>query len=67
MTDTADAGKCPVVHAEPTRNRDWWPDQLDLGPLQQNPPAADPMGRTSTTRRNLLRSTWTRSSPTWRR
>ena len=44
MTDTADAGKCPVVHAEPTRNRDWWPDQLDLGPLQQNPPAADPMG-----------------------
>ena len=27
-----------------TRNRDWWPNQLDLRTLHQNPPAADPMG-----------------------
>jgi catalase-peroxidase len=25
-------------------NRDWWPDQLNLGMLHQNPPAGDPMG-----------------------
>jgi catalase-peroxidase len=25
-------------------NRDWWPNQLDLGVLHWNPPAADPMG-----------------------
>jgi catalase-peroxidase len=37
--------KCPVAHpAEARSNRDWWPDQLDLGVLRQNPPMADPMG-----------------------
>ncbi|UWP87514.1 catalase/peroxidase HPI [Dactylosporangium fulvum] len=25
-------------------NRDWWPNQLDLSTLHQNPPAGDPMG-----------------------
>ncbi len=25
-------------------NRDWWPNQLDLSVLHQNPPAGDPMG-----------------------
>jgi len=25
-------------------NRDWWPEQLNLRVLHQNPPAADPMG-----------------------
>ena len=25
-------------------NRDWWPDQLNLRMLHQNPPAVDPMG-----------------------
>ena len=25
-------------------NRDWWPDQLNLRVLHQNPPAGDPMG-----------------------
>jgi catalase-peroxidase len=40
-----DESKCPVVHSvEGRRNRDWWPDQLDLRPLQQNPPMANPMG-----------------------
>ena len=29
---------------EGTTNRDWWPNQIDLRILQQNPPAADPMG-----------------------
>ncbi|MDF1542315.1 MAG: catalase/peroxidase HPI [Anaerosomatales bacterium] len=27
-----------------TTNRDWWPNQLDIGVLHQNPPAGDPMG-----------------------
>jgi catalase-peroxidase len=37
--------KCPVTHLSDGRsNRDWWPNQLDLRQLQQNPPMADPMG-----------------------
>ena len=37
--------KCPVAHgAAGMTNRDWWPNQLDLSALHQNPPAADPMG-----------------------
>jgi catalase-peroxidase len=37
--------KCPVAQpAEARSNRDWWPNQLDLKVLQQNPPMADPMG-----------------------
>ncbi len=42
-----DASKCPVTGGGQTRpmtNRDWWPDQLDLKILHQNPPAGDPMG-----------------------
>ena len=40
-----DESKCPVVHStEGQRNRDWWPDQLDLRKLQQNPPMGSPMG-----------------------
>jgi catalase-peroxidase len=40
-----DESKCPVVHSiEGRRNRDWWPDELDLRPLQQNSPTANPMG-----------------------
>ena len=36
---------CPVAHSTEGRsNRDWWPNQLDLKVLQQNPPMADPMG-----------------------
>ena len=45
------AGKCPVVHGthpnarfEGRSNRDWWPNQLDLGILHQHSSAADPMG-----------------------
>ncbi len=41
---TSDA-RCPVAGAmSGMTNREWWPDQLDLGPLRQNPPTADPMG-----------------------
>jgi catalase-peroxidase len=38
--------KCPITgHGAPkVTNRDWWPEQLDLKVLHQNPPAADPMG-----------------------
>ncbi len=39
-------GSCPVTGhgTRPRANRDWWPNQIDLGVLHQNPPAADPMG-----------------------
>ena len=48
MTGTA-AGKCPVMHAGHQRvggtaNQHWWPNQLNLRILRQNPPEADPMG-----------------------
>jgi catalase-peroxidase len=33
------------VHSTEGRsNRDWWPDELDLRKLQQNPPMGNPMG-----------------------
>ncbi|MEA2623501.1 MAG: catalase-peroxidase, partial [Chloroflexota bacterium] len=37
---------CPVTGANGNArtNRDWWPNQLDLGVLHPNPPAGDPMG-----------------------
>ncbi len=45
------AGKCPVTGATSrttagsgTSNRDWWPNQLNLKMLHQNPPAGNPMG-----------------------
>jgi len=38
-------GKCPVMHGSKTgrSNRDWWPNQLDLRPLTQHSPQANPM------------------------
>jgi len=52
MSDSAKSGgKCPVMHGSPSAvkaggrsNRDWWPNQLNIGILHQNPPAGDPMG-----------------------
>ena len=40
------AANCPFHHAASggPRNRDWWPDQLDLRPLHQHSPLSDPMG-----------------------
>jgi len=40
-----DESMCPVTHSTGGRsNRDWWPNQLDLKKLQQNPTMASPMG-----------------------
>lgn len=45
--------KCPVMHGTSRTaviwgmsNREWWPNQLNLKMLHQNPPAADPLGKT---------------------
>jgi catalase-peroxidase len=37
-------GKCPVSHTTGRANRDWWPNQLDVSVLHQQPPGGDPMG-----------------------
>ncbi len=39
-----DTGRCPVPHSRGRQNRDWWPNQLNLGVLHQNTPDSDPMG-----------------------
>ncbi|GAB4327727.1 MAG: catalase/peroxidase HPI [Candidatus Zixiibacteriota bacterium] len=45
------AGKCPVMHGPHAHkagasmaNQHWWPNQLNLKILHQNPPMANPMG-----------------------
>ena len=35
--------KCPVTGRIKVTNRDWWPNQLDIRMLHQNPPAGNPM------------------------
>lgn len=42
---TDDKGKCPVMHTKSHRNRDWWPEHLDVGVLHATHPDADPMGK----------------------
>ncbi|MGE4247476.1 MAG: catalase/peroxidase HPI, partial [Parvibaculaceae bacterium] len=37
--------KCPVSHSHGRRNKDWWPDALDIEMLHRNSPLSDPMGR----------------------
>ena len=40
------AGKCPVSGGpRGRRNREWWPNALDLEMLHRNSPLSDPMGR----------------------
>jgi catalase-peroxidase len=40
------AGKCPVSHGtRGHRNRDWWPEHLDIAVLHAKTPSADPMGK----------------------
>ena len=39
-----DSGKCPVPHSRGRLNRDWWPNQLNIGVLHQNTHDSDPMG-----------------------
>jgi catalase-peroxidase len=37
--------ECPVAHgARGRRNRDWWPNQLNIEVLHQHSPLSDPMG-----------------------
>jgi catalase-peroxidase len=38
------SGEAPVRPPKARSNRDWWPNQLDVSVLHQNPPAGDPMG-----------------------
>jgi catalase-peroxidase len=38
------SGDAPVRPPTARVNRDWWPNQLDLGVLHQNPAAGNPMG-----------------------
>ena len=49
----ASEGECPVQHGVPKgthmpsglrTNRDWWPNQLNLKVLHQNPPSLSPLG-----------------------
>ncbi|MEO7085237.1 MAG: catalase/peroxidase HPI [Gemmatimonadaceae bacterium] len=48
--DKSSGGKCPVAHessvatAGDRSNRDWWPNGLNLGMLNQNSSRSDPMG-----------------------
>ena len=37
-------GKCPVHRGGARRNRDWWPDQLNIQVLHHGSAKADPMG-----------------------
>jgi len=42
-----DQSQCPVMHGAGvggTQNDDWWPNQLNLRVLDQNPPSGNPMG-----------------------
>jgi catalase-peroxidase len=38
------SAEAPVRPPVARTNRDWWPNQLDLSVLHQNPPAGNPMG-----------------------
>ncbi|MCX7877555.1 MAG: catalase-peroxidase, partial [Ignavibacteria bacterium] len=51
MGDSAKNGKCPFTGITSsngskwggTKNKDWWPNQIDLGMLRQNSELSDPM------------------------
>ena len=39
-------GKCPFTSgSRGRRNREWWPDALDIEMLHRNSPLSDPMGK----------------------
>ncbi len=42
---TPTSGKCPVPHARGRQNRDWWPNQVNVGVLHQGTTDSSPMGR----------------------
>src|SRR5690348_12995583 len=38
--------KCPIAHGlSARRNRDWWPNQMNLSVLHQHSELSDPMGK----------------------
>ncbi|MFL2845180.1 MAG: catalase/peroxidase HPI [Candidatus Puniceispirillaceae bacterium] len=50
--DGNNVGKCPVMHGAVTRNstsgtsnREWWPNQLNIGMLHQHDQKSNPMGK----------------------
>jgi len=43
-TDDKAEGKCPFGN-HGRRNRDWWPDAVDIGVLHRNSTLSDPMGK----------------------
>jgi catalase-peroxidase len=43
-TDDKSAGKCPFTGSRGHRNRDWWPNTLDISVLHRNSNLSDPMG-----------------------
>jgi catalase-peroxidase len=43
-TDDKSAGKCPFTGSRGHRNRDWWPNTLDISVLHRNSSLSDPMG-----------------------
>ena len=44
VTTDESVAKCPVPHSRGRMNRDWWPNQLNIGVLHQNTPDSNPMG-----------------------
>ncbi|HVO74963.1 MAG TPA: catalase/peroxidase HPI [Ignavibacteriaceae bacterium] len=50
MENNSNSSKCPVDHVKHsvgsggTKNRHWWPNQLNLNPLRQNSSLSNPMG-----------------------
>ena len=49
IDEAAPAARCPVLHEAPAAmgslaNQHWWPEQLNLRPLNMNSPLIDPMG-----------------------
>ena len=45
-TKAGTGGTCPVMHGAPQSrsNRDWWPNQLNIGVLHTNHPDSNPLG-----------------------
>jgi catalase-peroxidase len=45
-TDDKNAGKCPFTGgSRGHKNRDWWPEALDIEMLHKNSDLSDPMGK----------------------
>ena len=47
MSDSAADNKCPVLHTAlgSKSNRDWWPNQLNIGILHQHSALSNPLGK----------------------